>query len=74
MPVRSPPVLCTTLIGLVVVLFTRRAGPAFPTAVVVLVVLAWAGVAVARMVARYRRPPGRRPRGNAPVRVAMDER
>jgi hypothetical protein len=74
MPVRSPLVLCTTLIGLVAVLFTRRAGPVFPTTVVVLVVLAWAGVALARMVAWYRRPPGRRARGNVPVRVAMDER
>ena len=74
LPVRSPTVLCTTLVGLAVVLFTRRAGPAFPTVVVVLVVLAWAGVALAQTVARYRRPPARRTGGNAPVRMAMDER
>ena len=74
LPVRSPLVLCTTLIGLGVVLFTRGAGPLFPTVVAGLVVLAWTGVAIARIVGRYRQPSPRRERANAPVRVAMDER
>ena len=74
MPVRSPLVLCTTLIGFAVLVFARRAGPGFPTALAMLVVVAWASVAIARTVARRRQSPARRRRRNASVRVAMDER
>ena len=53
LPSRSPIVLCTTLIGLGVVVFAKPTGPLFPTAIAVLTGLAWTGVLVARGAEPY---------------------